>query len=125
MTCRLPPPPSGSTILATLTSVKTVTDKSTTTVFVNAKRDLEALEARGSDAHLNNLNDRALADFAAIGRMFGHDMAVNPVASACSCFSSMYTAPAVTTTTSVKTTVTVAVAKATTTVTTTVKGFTV
>lgn len=116
-----------STVLATLTSVKTVTDKSTATVIVNAKREL--LEARldggGDEAHLNLLEDRSLADFAAIGNMFGYNLAVAPVAAACSCFSSAYTAPTVTATTSAKTTVTVAVAKATTTVTTTVKGVTV
>lgn len=93
-------------------------------MVVNAKRDLES-RLDGVDEHLNLLEDRTLADFAAIGKLFGYNLAYAPVASACSCFSSKYTAATVTTTAAAQTTVTVAVAKATATVTTTVKGFTV
>lgn len=127
--------------------MKTVTDKSTTTLIVNAKRcldhDIETLgvqkrdvEAREHDDrralvaekvenHLKTLKDRALFDFAAIAKLFGYSLAVGPVASACSCFSSIYTPAAKTITVTAQTPVTVAVAKATVTTTTTVKGFTV
>lgn len=110
---------------ATLTSTKTVTDKTgTTTVVVNApgKRDGFGIAARAGG---RQLDERDLLDFAAIAKLGGFNLDISSVSSACSCFSSSYTAPTVTATATGKTTVTVATAKATAIVTTTVKGVTV
>lgn len=107
-----------STVSATLTSIKTVTQAGTTTVFANAKR-----EAGGSQLH--ELDDRALLDFAAIASIMGYNLAATSVSAACSCFSSSYTAATTTTTSTGTSTVTVAIAKATAIITTTIKGVTV
>lgn len=102
-----------STVSATLTSYKTVTAPGTTTVVVNAKRDVEEIGSQ--------LEDRAVLDFAYLASLAGLNLAVTSVSTACSCFvSSSYTAPTATTTALGASTVTVAVAKATAIVTTTV-----
>lgn len=111
-----------STVAATLTAVKTVTDLSgTTTVVVNGKRDILDIP----DLETRELDDRSLADFAALASLFGLKLTSPAVSSACSCLTSDYTAPAVTSTVMAQKTVTVATAKATAAVTTTVKGVTV